>query len=112
MPKKETETQIERTPQTQDIMSKFAKLYKDLSKTTLNLIDDIKHEINWLEQYSNNMIEKCESEWGLALLMEFKNKLEKTRNELRYQSYSLSCGSDYTKYLYDEITEDEYMRTL
>jgi hypothetical protein len=112
MSKKETEIQIERTPQANDIINKFAKLYKDLSDTTFQLIDEIKYEIIWLEQHSNNMIEKCESEWGLALLMEFKNKLEKTRNELRFQSYSLSYGSDYTKYLYDEITEEEYMRTL
>ena len=109
MSKKETETQIERTPQAQDMIDPFSKFYKDLSDEIIYLIEEIKYEVQWLEQFCPKIIE---SESRLRSLMEFKNRMEKTRNELRVQSYSLAYGSDYTRYVYGEITEDEFMKII
>jgi hypothetical protein len=112
MAKKETQPQIEAKAETQNRLNDYQKAYVGIAGEIVHLTEEIKYQIQWLEQHCQMALEKYESEWDLRLLMELKNKLENTRNELRLQNYCLSYGSDYTKYFYGEISEEEFMRTL
>jgi hypothetical protein len=107
MAKKGKEPQIEAEHQSQDKLEYYQKLHKDVSDEIVHLTVEIKYEIQWLEEHCQKAIEKCESEWHLHSLVELRNRLQKTRNELRRQSYSLSYGPEYTQYLYGEISADE-----
>jgi hypothetical protein len=106
MAKKEA-PQIEAKPENENMSDDFPKFYKEVSDEIVHLTEKIKDEIQWLEQHCQKLIEECKSEWYLGSLLELRKILENTRNELRRQSYSLSYGSDYTKYLYGEIGGDE-----
>jgi hypothetical protein len=107
MAKKEKEPQIEAKPQPQSTIDHFQKLYKDISDEIVHLTEELEYEVQWLEQHCQKIIANCESEWHLCSLVELRNSLEKTRNELRRESYSLLYGSKCTKYFYGEISEDE-----
>ena len=107
MPKNEKESQTKVKPQAQNMIDHYAKLYKDVSDEIVHLIEEIKYEIQWLEQHCHETIGKCESDRDLRLLVELRKKLEETRNDLRRESYSLSYTPEYTQYLLGEITQDE-----
>jgi hypothetical protein len=98
----------EERPKPKPITEIYPKLYKDISDELVRLMDEIKYEIQWLEQHCKKVVtEPCESEWDLRSLAELKNKLEKMRNELRRNGYSLSSSSDYIRYLLGEISIEE-----
>jgi hypothetical protein len=95
-------------PKSKPISEIHPKLYKDLCDEIIRFIDEIKYEIQWLEQHCKKVVtDPCESEWELRSLAELKDKLEKMRSELRRNGYCLSSSSDYIRYLLAEISADE-----
>jgi hypothetical protein len=70
------------------------KLRRDLTDEIGHLIQQIKAEIEWLDENLQAQIKKCNSDEDLVKLGKLKNLLENTRQELRIKSYELS-NSDY-----------------
>jgi hypothetical protein len=104
MPKVKEDEQPKCTP----ITEIYPKLYKDISDEIIRFMDEIKYEIQWLEQHCDNITAKpCKSEWDLRSLAELRSKLDKVRNVLRRNSYCLSSSSDYIRYLLAEISHEE-----
>jgi hypothetical protein len=98
----------EEQPKPKPITEIYPKLYKDISDEIIRFMDEIKHEIQWLEQHCQEAVTKpCESEWDLRSLAVLKNKLETMRNVLRRNGYCLSSSSDYIQFLLGEISRAE-----
>lgn len=110
MAKKETEPQIEAKAETQNGLGYFPKINKDIYGEIFHLIKEVDSEIQWLEQHCQEIFETGEADQKLTHLIEIKNMLETTRNLLRRESYSLLYGTDYAKYIYGEISEEEFDR--
>ncbi len=107
MPKKEKEPQMEATPETQYNLDHYQKIFRDVSTEIAYLSDDIEREIQWLKQTGREIYRGVLCEYDFPDLVELRNALERTRNLLRRQSYSVLYGSKTTKYFYGEISKDE-----
>jgi hypothetical protein len=97
----------EKQAKSQKMTDYYPKLYKDVSDEIVHLTGEIKYEIQWLEQHCQKIIGACESEGDLRALVELRNNLEKTRNELRRESYSLSDSLGCVRYLLGEMSSEE-----
>jgi hypothetical protein len=107
MPKKEKEPKIEAERETWSDFDHYQKVYKDVSAEIVYLTDDIEHEIQWLKQSGREIYRRLLCEYDTPDLIELRNTLERTRNLLRRQSYSVLYGSEYTKYYFGETSKDE-----
>ena len=64
-------------PKPKSIIEIHPKLYKDISDEIMRFMDEIKYEIQCLEQHCKKVVtEPCESDWDLRSLAQLKNKLE------------------------------------
>ena len=106
MPKKEKEPQIEAKTETQYPFDEYEKIYRDVCNEIADLITEIEAETKWLEQHCQELMGYFH-EADPPDLVELRNTLQETRNQLRRRGYSLLYGSKETKYFYGEISEDE-----
>lgn len=100
-------TKNEKEARSETLADSYPKLYQDISEEIIHLIEEIKYEINWLEQYCQEAFGTCESERHLRSLVELRNKLQKTRNEFRRESYSLSDSLGYIPFILGEVSQEE-----
>jgi hypothetical protein len=107
MPKKEKEAPREAKPQTQYPFDQYEKIYRDICNEVADLIGEVEHESQWLQQHCRDLFANDFWERDPPDLVELRNALERTRNQLRRESYSLLYGSKQTKYFYGDISEDE-----
>jgi hypothetical protein len=109
MPKRERQPQIEAQTETQYPFHEYEKIYRDVCNEILELKNEIGVETKWLEDHCQKLMEYFH-EYDPPELVELRNTLEETRDQLQRQSYSLLYGSKKTRYFYGEISEAELNR--
>ncbi len=99
-------------PEMQNMIELHQKFHKDIYSEIFHLMGELESEIKSLEQYFQEVFANRQLIGDFRDVVELGNILEKTRNQMKRQSYYLLYGSDETRYLYGEISEDEVDKIL
>lgn len=87
----------------------YPKLFEDVSGEIVRLIEQVKYEIQWLEQHCRDRLTAA-SVWDLHDLVKLKNRLGAIKEELRRESYSLSDSAGYLPFILGEVSYDDLRR--